>query len=109
MIIVTIGHRSFFMLIWLAGLTGVPELREAARGRAMRLQSFWHVEHRPPPDRLIVAAITTIVSGFYAQWAMTPTGAPQNVNTAGAIYLADGCLPCWATYASVILFGLICS
>jgi multiple sugar transport system permease protein len=64
------GSIPFFMLIWLAGLSGIPqELREAARvDGATRLQSFWHVElPLLRPTALFVAAITTInASGLYA-------------------------------------------
>jgi multiple sugar transport system permease protein len=74
----------FFMVIWLAGLAGVPkELREAARmdGASSR-QVFWHVDlPQLRSTAVLVAALTSInaFQTFTLQYAMSPDpGGPAN-------------------------------
>jgi multiple sugar transport system permease protein len=53
----------FFMLIWLAGLTGVPkDLREAAQlDGASPLRTFWHIDlPMLRSTAVLVAALSTI-------------------------------------------------
>ena len=107
----------FFMLIWLAGLTGISqELREAAMvDGANRLQSFLKIElPLLRPTALFVAAISTInaFQGFTLQWVMTPDrGGPLNVNTTLGLYIWQNGFVYYrmgiAAAASVILFGII--
>ena len=107
----------FFMLIWLAGLTGISqELREAAMvDGASRLQSFLKIElPLLRPTALFVAAISTInaFQGFTLQWVMTPDrGGPLNVNTTLGLYIWQNGFVYYrmgiAAAASVILFGII--
>src|SRR5437762_2596553 len=76
----------FYMLIWLAGLTGIPsELRDAARvDGANPLQSFFRVElPLLRPTGVFVAAISTInaFQGFTMQYAISPgRGGPIDNN-----------------------------
>jgi multiple sugar transport system permease protein len=74
----------FFMVIWLAGLAGVPKhLREAARmdGASSR-QVFWHVDlPQLRSTAVLVAALTSInaFQTFTLQYAMSPDpGGPAN-------------------------------
>lgn len=107
----------FFMLIWLAGLTGISqELREAAMvDGANRLQSFFKIElPLLRPTALFIAAISTInaFQGFTLQWVMTPDrGGPLNVNTTLGLYIWQNGFVYYrmgiAAAASVILFGII--
>lgn len=107
----------FFMLIWLAGLTGISqELREAALvDGANRFQSFMKVElPLLRPTALFIAAISTInaFQGFTLQWIMTPDrGGPLNVNTTLGLYIWQNGFIYYrmgiAAAASVVLFGMI--
>ena len=77
----------FYMLIWLSGLTAIPEeLRDAARvDGATRVQSFFRVElPLLRPTGVFIAAISTInaFQGFTLQYAISPgKGGPIDVNT----------------------------
>ncbi len=77
----------FYMLIWLAGLTGIPpELRDAALvDGANPVQSFFRVElPLLRPTAVFIAAISTInaFQGFTLQYAISPgKGGPIDVNT----------------------------
>jgi multiple sugar transport system permease protein len=77
----------FYMLIWLAGLTGVPEdLRDAARvDGANRLQTFLRVElPLLRPTAVFVASISMInaFQAFTLQYTLSPgKGGPVDVNT----------------------------
>lgn len=77
----------FYMLIWLSGLTAIPEeLRDAARvDGATRIQSFFRVElPLLRPTGVFIAAISTInaFQGFTLQYAISPgKGGPIDVNT----------------------------
>ena len=107
----------FFMLIWLASLTGIPQdLRDAALvDGANWWQSFFRVElPLLRPTALFVAAITTInaFQGFTLQWVMTPNrGGPLNVNTTLGLYIWQNGFVYYrmglAAAASVVLFGMI--
>jgi multiple sugar transport system permease protein len=74
----------FFMVIWLAGLAGVPkELREAARmDGASSWQVFWNVDlPQLRSTAVLVAALTSInaFQTFTLQYAMSPDpGGPAN-------------------------------
>jgi multiple sugar transport system permease protein len=74
----------FFMVIWLAGLAGVPKhLREAARmDGASSWQVFWHVDlPQLRSTAVLVAALTSInaFQTFTLQYAMSPDpGGPAN-------------------------------
>jgi ABC-type sugar transport system permease subunit len=77
----------FFMLIWLAGLTAIPEeLRDAARvDGANGVQSFWFVElPMLRPTAVFVATISSInaFQAFTLQYILSPDrGGPIDVNT----------------------------
>lgn len=77
----------FFMLIWLAGLSGVPEeLRDAARvDGANKLQTFFRVElPLLRPTAVFVATISMInaFQSFTLQYTISPgKGGPVDVNT----------------------------
>jgi multiple sugar transport system permease protein len=77
----------FYMLIWLAGLTGIPqEMRDAALvDGANRIQSFLRVElPLLRPTAIFIAAISTInaFQAFTLQYAISPgRGGPIDVNT----------------------------
>ena len=77
----------FYMLIWLAGLTAIPqELRDAARvDGANKAQSFWSVElPLLRPTAVFVLAVSTISAfqGFTLQFVIAPNqGGPVDVNT----------------------------
>lgn len=76
----------FYMLIWLAGLTGIPpELRDAARvDGANGLQSFLRIElPLLRPTAVFIAAISTInaFQAFTLQYAISPgRGGPIDAN-----------------------------
>ena len=72
----------FYMLIWLAGLTAIPqEMRDAARvDGANRLQSFLAVElPLLRPTAVFVMAVSTIAAfqGFTLQFVIAPIKAGQ--------------------------------
>ncbi len=77
----------FYMLIWLAGMTAIPqELRDAARvDGANPIQSFFRIElPLLRPTAVFIAAISTInaFQGFTLQYAISPgKGGPIDVNT----------------------------
>ncbi len=76
----------FYMLIWLAGLTGIPrELRDAALvDGANRWQSFLRIElPLLRPTAVFVAAISTInaFQAFTLQYAISPAGAARSTST----------------------------
>ena len=77
----------FYMLIWLAGLTSIPqELRDAARvDGANKLQSFLRVElPLLRPTAIFVMTVSTISAfqGFALQFVIAPNqGGPVDVNT----------------------------
>ena len=77
----------FYMLIWLAGLTAIPqELRDAALvDGANRRQSFLRVElPLLRPTAVFVMAVSTIAAfqGFTLQFIIAPNqGGPVDVNT----------------------------
>jgi multiple sugar transport system permease protein len=74
----------FFMMIWLAGLAGIPpELREAAHiDGATPVRTFWHVElPQLRATAVLVAAISTInaFQTFTLQYVLsTDPGGPAN-------------------------------
>jgi len=76
----------FYMLIWLAGLTGIPtELRDAAKvDGATAVQAFFRIElPLLRPTAVFVAAISTInaFQGFTIQYAISPSrGGPIDNN-----------------------------
>jgi multiple sugar transport system permease protein len=77
----------FYMLIWLAGRSGIPtELLDAAKvDGANRLQTFLRIEiPLLRPTAVFVATITTITTfqAFTVQYAISPgRGGPIDVNT----------------------------
>jgi multiple sugar transport system permease protein len=77
----------FYMLIWLAGMTAIPqELRDAAKvDGANPFQSFLRIElPLLRPTAVFIAAISTInaFQGFTLQYAISPgKGGPIDVNT----------------------------
>ncbi len=83
----------FYMLIWLSGLTAIPqELRDAARvDGANKVQSFLRVElPLLRPTALFVAAISTInaFQGFILQYVVAPDqGGPAGANTTFGIII----------------------
>jgi multiple sugar transport system permease protein len=74
----------FFMLIWLAGLAGIPpELREAAHiDGATPLSTFWHIDlPLLRSTAVLVAALSTInaFQTFTLQYVLSPDpGGPAN-------------------------------
>ncbi len=74
----------FFMLIWLAGLAGIPpELREAAHtDGATPWQTFWHIDlPQLRATAVLVAALSTInaFQTFTLQYVLSPDpGGPAN-------------------------------
>jgi multiple sugar transport system permease protein len=74
----------FFMLIWLAGLAGIPpELREAAHiDGATPLRTFWHIDlPLLRSTAVLVAALSTInaFQTFTLQYVLSPDpGGPAN-------------------------------
>ncbi len=107
----------FYMLIWLAGLTGIPqELLDAARvDGANRLQSFVRIElPLLRPTAIFVTTITTInaFQGFTLQYAITPgRGGPIDVNTTLGLLIWKYGFQFYrmgdAAAVSVVLFALI--
>lgn len=109
----------FFMLIWLAGLSGISqELRDSAKiDGANNIQSFLYVEFPLlRPTAVLVAALSTIQAfqGFILQYVMSPDqGGPANSTTTLALlvwkygfqYFRMGD----AAAISVILFVIILS
>jgi len=107
----------FYMLIWLAGLTGIPEeLRDAARVDGASARQFFLRVELPllRPTAVFVAAISTInaFQGFTLQFIISPNqGGPADVNTTlglliwkqGFQYFRMGD----AAAVSVVLFALI--
>jgi multiple sugar transport system permease protein len=107
----------FYMLIWLAGLTGIPtELRDAAKvDGANSYQTFFNVElPLLRPTAVFVATISTInaFQGFTLQYAISPgRGGPVDSNlTMGLLiwkygfqYYRMGT----AAAVSVVLFAII--
>lgn len=107
----------FYMLIWLAGLTGIAEdLRDAAKvDGANHFQTFFRVElPLLIPTAVFVASISMInaFQGFTLQYTMSPgRGGPVDVNTTmglliwkyGFQYFRMGD----AAAVSVVLFAMI--
>jgi multiple sugar transport system permease protein len=107
----------FFMLIWLAGLSGIPtELREAALiDGASRAQSFMRIElPLLRPTAVLIAAISTIQAfqGFILQFVLAADqGGPADSTTTLALlvwkygfqYFRMG----EAAAISVVLFAII--
>ncbi len=107
----------FYMLIWLAGLTGIPgELRDAALvDGANRFQSFLRVElPLLRPTAVFVAAISSInaFQAFTLQWAISPgRGGPIDVNTTMGLLIWKYGFQFYrmgdASAVSVVLFAMI--
>jgi multiple sugar transport system permease protein len=107
----------FYMLIWLAGLTGVPEdLRDAARvDGASRLQTFLRVElPLLRPTAVFVASISMInaFQGFTLQYTLSPgKGGPVDVNTTMGLLIWKYGFQYYrmgdAAAISVVLFAMI--
>ncbi len=107
----------FYMLIWLAGLTGIPlELRDAALvDGANRWQSFLRIElPLLRPTAVFVAAISTInaFQAFTLQYAISPgRGGPIDVNTTMGLLIWKYGFQFYrmgdASTVSVVLFALI--
>ena len=79
----------FFMIVWIAGLVGIPkEFYEAAIiDGAGRWQAFWHVTlPLLRPTTLFVVVVSTIAAlqAFSLQFIMT-RGGPSNVTTTVAL------------------------
>lgn len=79
----------FFMIVWIAGLVGIPkEFYEAALiDGAGRWQAFWHVTlPLLRPTTLFVVVVSTIgaLQAFSLQFVMT-RGGPSNVTTTVAL------------------------
>ena len=107
----------FYMLIWLAAMSGIPqELRDAARvDGANRRQSFLRVElPLMRPTAVFIAAISTInaFQGFTLQYAISPNrGGPIDVNTTMGLLIWKYGFQYYrmgdAATVSVVLFALI--
>ncbi len=107
----------FYMLIWLAGLTAIPqELRDAARvDGANRAQSFFRVElPLLRPTAVFVMAVSTIAAfqGFTLQFVIAPNqGGPVDVNTTLGIVIWKYGFQFYrmgdAAAVSVVLFAFI--
>ena len=107
----------FYMLIWLAGLTGIPrELRDAARvDGANRVQSFLRIElPLLRPTAVFVAAISTInaFQAFTLQYTISPgRGGPIDVNTTMGLLIWKYGFQFYrmgdASAVSVVLFAMI--
>jgi multiple sugar transport system permease protein len=107
----------FYMLIWLAGLTGVPEeLRDAAKvDGANKLQTFFRVElPLLRPTAVFVASISMInaFQGFTLQYAISPgRGGPIDVNTTMGLLIWKYGFQYYrmgdAAAVSVVLFAII--
>ena len=107
----------FYMLIWLAGLTGIPqELRDAARvDGATFTQSFLRVElPLLGPTAVFIAAVSTInaFQAFTLQYAISPNrGGPIDVNTTMGLLIWKYGFQYYrmgdAATVSVVLFAII--
>jgi multiple sugar transport system permease protein len=107
----------FYMLIWLAGLTAIPqELRDAALvDGANKVQSFLRVElPLLRPTAVFVASISTInaFQGFVLQYVVAPDqGGPVDVNTTLGIVIWRYGFQFYrmgdAAAVSVVLFAII--
>src|SRR5687767_5412002 len=107
----------FYVLIWLAGLTGVPEdLRDAARvDGANRLQTFLKVElPLLRPTAVFVASISMInaFQAFTLQYTLSPgRGGPVDVNTTMGLLIWKYGFQYYrmgdAAAISVVLFAMI--
>ncbi len=107
----------FYMLIWLAGLTGVPEdLRDAARvDGANHLQTFLHIElPLLRPTSVFVASISMInaFQAFTLQYTLSPgRGGPVDVNTTMGLLIWKYGFQYYrmgdAAAVSVVLFAMI--
>ncbi|MEO8395986.1 MAG: sugar ABC transporter permease, partial [Chloroflexota bacterium] len=107
----------FYMLIWLAGLTGVSEdLRDAARvDGANPLQTFLRIElPLLRPTAVFVASISMINSfqAFTLQYALSPgRGGPVDTNTTMGLLIWKYGFQYYrmgdAAAVSVILFAMI--
>jgi multiple sugar transport system permease protein len=107
----------FYMLIWLAGLTGIPqELLDAARvDGANKLQSFLRIElPLLRPTAIFITTITTInaFQGFTLQYSISPgRGGPIDVNTTLGLLIWKYGFQFYrmgdASAISVVLFGMI--
>ncbi len=107
----------FYMLIWLAGLSGLPpELLDAARvDGANWFQSFLRIQlPLLRPTAVFVATITTInaFQGFTLQYAISPgRGGPIDVNTTMGLLIWKYGFQFYrmgsASAVSVVLFALI--
>jgi multiple sugar transport system permease protein len=87
----------FFMLIWLAGLTGVPkDLREAAQlDGASPLRTFWHIDlPMLRSTAVLVAALSTInaFQTFALQYVLStgPGGPADSTLVLGLLVLRYG-------------------
>jgi multiple sugar transport system permease protein len=87
----------FFMLIWLAGLTGVPkDLREAAQlDGATPLRSFWHIDlPMLRSTAVLVAALSTVnaFQTFTLQYVLStnPGGPADSTLVLGLLVLKYG-------------------
>ena len=107
----------FYMLIWLAGLTGIPtDLRDAARvDGANPLQTFLRIElPLLRPTAVFVASISMInaFQAFTLQYALSPgRGGPVDVNTTMGLLIWKYGFQYYrmgdAAAASVVLFAII--
>ncbi|MFC1960667.1 carbohydrate ABC transporter permease [Chloroflexota bacterium] len=107
----------FYMLIWLAGLSGIPrELRDAALvDGANRIQSFFRVElPLLRPTAVFVVAISTInaFQAFTLQYTISPgRGGPIDVNTTMGLLIWKYGFQYYrmgdASAVSVVLFAII--
>jgi ABC-type sugar transport system permease subunit len=107
----------FYMLIWLAGLSGIPqELRDAARvDGATYTQSFLRVElPLLIPTAVFIAAVSTInaFQAFTLQYAISPNrGGPIDVNTTMGLLIWKYGFQYYrmgdAATVSVVLFAII--
>jgi multiple sugar transport system permease protein len=107
----------FFMVIWLAGLSGIPvDVKEAAKlDGATAFQAFVHVVlPLLKPTGVLIAALSTInaFQTFILQYVMTPDrGGPADANVTiglliwkyGFLYYRMGA----AAAVSVVLFAVI--
>jgi multiple sugar transport system permease protein len=107
----------FYMLIWLAGLTGIPvDLRDAARvDGANRLQTFLRVElPLLRPTAVFIASISMInaFQAFTLQFTLSPgRGGPVDVNTTMGLLIWKYGFQYYrmgdAAAISVVLFAMI--
>jgi multiple sugar transport system permease protein len=107
----------FFMVIWLAGLSAIPqELRDAARvDGANAVQSFLRVElPLLRPTAVFISTITTIQAfqAFTLQYSITPgRGGPIDVNTTMGLLIWKYGFQYYrmgdAAAVSVVLFAMI--